>query len=104
MGQLDVTWKIEGETLFLGLKGKLNTLEAMNLDERLSEVPKEVTSIVFDFDGLLYIASAGLRILFWASEYTEERGGKAVVKNVSPEVMEILDMTGFRDCVADDGE
>ena len=100
MGQLEVTWNIEGESLFLGLKGKLNTLEAMNLDERLGQLPDEVKNIYFDFDGLIYIASAGLRILYWAGEYTAERDGRVSVKNVCPEVLEVLDMTGFGEYLA----
>ena len=100
MGQLEVAWVIEGEDLNLGLKGKLNTLEAMSLDERLSQLPNEVKNIYFDFDGLVYIASAGLRILYWAGEYTAERGGKVSVKNVCPEVLEVLDMTGFGEYLA----
>ena len=100
MGQLEVAWVIEGEDLNLGLKGKLNTLEAMSLDERLSQLPNEVKNIYFDFDGLVYIASAGLRILYWAGEYTAEIGGKVSVKNVCPEVLEVLDMTGFGEYLA----
>ena len=100
MGQLEVTWEIEDESLYLGLKGKLNTLEAMNLDERLSQIPEDVKNIYFDFDGLIYIASAGLRILYWAGEYTAERGGEVSVKNVCPEVLELLEMTGFSEYLA----
>ncbi len=101
MGQLEVTWEIEDESLHLGLKGKLNTLEAMNLDERLSQIPEDVKNIYFDFDGLIYIASAGLRILYWAGEYTAERGGEVSVKNVCPEVLELLEMTGFSEYLAE---
>ncbi len=101
MGQLEVTWNLEGDTLNLGLKGKLNTLEAMNLDERLSALPEEVKNIFIDFDGLFYIASGGLRILFWASEYTAKKGGKLSAVNISPEVMDILTITGLTGIFSD---
>ncbi len=103
MGQLEVAWNIEGDTLTLGLKGKLNTLEAMSLDERLGKLPEEVTNISFDFDGLFYIASAGLRILYWAGEYTSKKGGRVCVRNVAPEVREVLDITGFGSYLSESG-
>ncbi len=96
---MDVTWKIQGEDLFVGVSGKLDTLRAMDLDEKFNDMPEEIRNIYFDLDGLYYIASAGLRVLFWANEYTEDRGGTTVLKNVSPDVMEILKITGFKDFI-----
>lgn len=104
MGQLDVNWILEGDTLTLGLKGKLNTLEAMNLDERLGNLPGEVKNIFFDLDGLYYIASAGLRILFWAGEYTAEKGGRISVRNVDPGVREMMEITGFGSYLSEAGD
>ena len=72
----------------------------MNLDEKLNnDLPEEVKNIYFDFENLEYIASAGLRILFWVMEYTEEKGGEMSVKKVSPEVMNILSITGFDEMI-----
>ena len=96
---MDMTWDVKGEDLFIGVKGKLDTISAMDLDEKLNDMPKEIKNIYFDFDGLTYIASAGLRILFWVQEYVDERGGNTSIKNVSPEVLEILDITGFKDYI-----
>lgn len=96
---MDMTWKVQGEDLFVGVSGKLDTMRAMDLDEKFNDMPKEIKNIYFDLDGLSYIASAGLRVLFWVNEYTEGKGGTAVLKNVSPEVLEILKITGFKDFI-----
>lgn len=96
---MEMTWNIEGDSLYIGLSGKLDTIRAMDLDEKLNDIPEEIKNIYFDFDGLGYIASAGLRVLFWAQEYTEEKGGETSVKNVCPEVMDILKITGFKDFI-----
>ena len=98
-GSDDVKWNEEGCDLTIGIRGKLDTMLAMDLDEQLSSLPEEIKSIIFDFDGLEYIASAGLRILYWAQEYTEEKGGRMTVRNVSPEVDDIFEMTGFKDMI-----
>ena len=96
---MDMTWKVQGEDLFVGVSGKLDTMSAMDLDEKFNDMPDEIKSIYFDLDGLYYIASAGLRVLFWANEYTEDKGGTTVLKNVAPEVLEILKITGFKDFI-----
>ncbi len=96
---MEIKWDFKGKDLNVGLSGKLDTLSAMGLDDRFAELPEEVINIFFDLNGLEYIASAGLRVLYWAQEYTEDKGGRMVVRNVSPEVLEILDTTGFKDYI-----
>ena len=95
----DTKWEIEGESIEIGISGKLDTMRAMELDERLSSLSGDVVNITFDFDGLEYIASAGLRVLYWAQEYTEEKGGRMTVRNVSETVNDIFEMTGFKDMI-----
>ena len=95
--------RTEGQDTYVSVKGKLDTMRAMSLDEQLNDLPEEVINIYFDFDGLDYIASAGLRILFWAQEYTSEKGGKMSVSHVSKEIDEIFEMTGFRDMINIEG-
>ena len=95
----DTNIKKEGQTLYVALSGRLDTLRAMSLDEQLNAMSEGIADIVFDLEGLTYIASAGLRILFWAQEVTEDQGGTTVVKNVSDEVNEIFAMTGFGDII-----
>ncbi|MCR4744652.1 MAG: STAS domain-containing protein [Lachnospiraceae bacterium] len=96
---MEMTWEIKGNELFIGVKGKLDTLSAMNLDDKMNELPEEVTSIYFDFEGLEYISSAGLRILYWVIEYVEEKGGNTSVKNVSDSVLEVFEVTGFKNMI-----
>jgi anti-anti-sigma factor len=96
---MDINIDVEGEDLFVAVSGKLDTLSAMDLDEKLNDIPEEVKNIYFDLGGLTYITSAGLRVIFWAHEYAEEKGGHSGLKNVSPEVLEILKITGFKEFI-----
>ena len=59
-------------------------------------VAKRITELVFDFSGLAYVSSAGLRVLLSAQKTMNEKGSM-VVKNVSDEIQEIFDVTGFSD-------
>ena len=96
---MDINIDVKGEDLFVAVSGKLDTLSAMDLDEKLNDIPEQVKNIYFDLDGLTYITSAGLRVIFWANEYSEEKGGQSSLKNVSPEVLDILKITGFKEFI-----
>ena len=51
---------------------------------------------MFDFTELEYISSAGLRVLLSAQK-TMNVKGSMTVRNVSDEIREIFDVTGFSD-------
>ena len=95
----DTRWEIQGRDLNIAIRGKLDTLRAMELDEKLNELTEEIENIFFDLEGLEYIASAGLRVLYWAQEYTEGKGGRMAVKNVGSEIDDIFEMTGFKEMI-----
>ena len=85
-----------GNDLTIALEGRLDTTTAPELDEALNADLAGVTNLVFDFSSLEYISSAGLRVLLSAQK-TMNKQGSMVVKNVSEEVKEIFEVTGFSD-------
>lgn len=87
---------IEGNQLTIKLEGRLDTNTAPELDEELKEVLPEVEDLVFDFGGLKYISSAGLRLIL-TTQKTMNQQGSLVIRNVNDMVMEIFETTGFTD-------
>ena len=85
-----------GEELTLALEGRLDTTTAPQLDDVVKTGIDGVTKLSFDFAGLEYISSAGLRVLLSAQKVMNKQGSM-VVKNVSNEVKEIFEVTGFSD-------
>lgn len=86
----------ENGILTVQLSGRLDTTTAPELEAFLSNELSSVQELVFDFAELQYISSAGLRVLL-TSQKTMNRQGRMVVKNVSEDVMEVFDVTGFSD-------
>lgn len=78
------------------LEGRLDTTTAPSLEGELKAFLPSVTDLVFDFEKLEYISSAGLRILLSAQK-TMNRQGTMKLIHVAPEINEIFEVTGFSD-------
>ena len=83
-------------TLTVSLEGRLDTTTSPELDELLDKYYPSIDQIIFDFEKLDYISSAGLRVLL-ATQKTMNRQGSMKVKNANEIIMEIFEVTGFAD-------
>ena len=88
--------KIQNENeITLGIAGRLDTITAPDLEKEIAGV-SSANSMVIDCSKLDYISSAGLRVLLSAHKAFAKKGGM-VVKNVNETVLDIFDVTGFKD-------
>ena len=85
--------KNNGE-LTVVIDGRLDTATAPELESFLGKNYEGTASLVFDCEKLIYISSAGLRVLLTAHKRMK---GAMKLTNVSELVMEVLEMTGFAD-------
>lgn len=76
--------------------GRLDTTTAPALDKAVNEELAGVKALVLDLKGLEYISSAGLRVLLSAQKKFQQQGSMKL-RNVSADVMEVFEMTGFAD-------
>lgn len=93
---LNIKTTKDGNKLEFALEGRLDTMTSPDLEAAIKENIDGVTELVFDFTDLAYVSSAGLRVLLSAQK-TMNANGSMVVKNVSDEIQEIFDVTGFSD-------
>ena len=85
-----------GGDLTIALKGRLDTTTAPQLESELRTALSGITELVFDLKDLAYISSAGLRVLLSAQK-TMNRQGDMIIRNASPDIMDIFEVTGFVD-------
>ena len=93
---LNISKKTEGNDLTVVLEGRLDTTTAPMLESELRSSLDGVENLILDMTSLQYISSAGLRVLLSAQKIMN-RQGSMVVKNVSDDVREIFEVTGFSD-------
>lgn len=89
---MDITTTIEGTTTTLALDGWLDSATSSDLATALSEIDPSCEALIIDFEKLEYISSAGLRQLVVAHRQMK---GNLTICNVSAEVMQLLNMSGF---------
>ena len=85
----------EGSNLTVLLEGRLDTNTAPELEDELSSLDG-INNLVFDFQNLEYISSAGLRIILSLQKIMNTKG-TMVIRNVNDDVKEVFDITGFSD-------
>ena len=92
-----VTERIENNVLYLELNGRIDSSNADQAEELIKAIKEAHPSlqIVLDAENLEYLSSAGLRVVL----RMRKDAADLKIINVSTEVYEILDMTGFTDMI-----
>ena len=89
----NINFKKEGNRLTVALIGHIDSANAGEVEKEIREIldAEKPSDLVLDADQLNYISSAGLRIILrLRKEYADLK-----IINVSSDVYEIFDMTGF---------
>ena len=90
---MDIDKKLNDGVLTLAVSGRLDTNTSPELE---AEVKTDgVKEVIFDFAGLEYISSAGLRVLMGAQKAMMANGGKVKILNPNAMVKGVFDMTGL---------
>ena len=84
----------EADTLKICLDGRLDTNTAPELEAFLSEHSEGIRALTLDCEKLVYVSSAGLRVLLAANKRMK---GALLLTGVCELVMEVFEMTGFAD-------
>ena len=86
---------IDGKKATLFVEGKLDNNTSYAFSKEFDKVYPGVDEIVIDFSKLVYISSVGLRVLIVAQKKLNRDGKKLTLVNVTSDIMEIFDLTGF---------
>lgn len=93
---LNINLEKNADQLTVSLTGRLDTTTAPDLEKQLKSEIGSVKDLVFDFEKLDYISSAGLRVLL-STQKAMNKQGSMVVRKVSDAIKEIFEVTGFVD-------
>jgi len=87
--------KIDGQVV-ISLSGRIDSTAAVEFEEKLIEIiDKGSNTMIIDFLRIQFISSAGLRVLLLAAKKVKPYGGKIVLCDMSKDVREVFDISGF---------
>ena len=91
---MKIDFNLSNGVLKVSLEGRLDTITSPELESTLGKNYEGASSLIFDCEKLAYISSAGLRVLLGAHKKMK---GAMKLTGVCELVMEVLEMTGFKD-------
>ncbi|MBR6900918.1 MAG: STAS domain-containing protein [Synergistaceae bacterium] len=94
MNKYSLTFTLQDEKIIFNLSGKIDSMNVSDLQADFEVIRKKCLngSIIFNCKDLIYISSAGLRFFLHVQKQEKE---KIKLINVSPEVFERFEITGF---------
>ena len=94
---MSISAKNEGGILCLSLSGRVDSVNAASVEETITNLltPETFDELVIDVEELEYISSAGLRVIL----RLKKQYAKMRIINVSSEVYEVFEMTGFTEII-----
>ncbi len=94
---MQITKSLSEGILTVAIEGRLDTITAPVLEGELKQsVTDEVKMLIFDFARVVYMSSAGIRVIMSADKVMAKQGGMKLI-HVNEEIMDILNMTGLTD-------
>ena len=97
---MDVTINKQDQKTFVTLNGRVDTTNAEQFQQDIASLMEgDNPDIDFDCTGMTYTSSQGLRIFLMLQKSVIARKGKMVMRNMSPMVKEVFDITGFTNII-----
>ncbi len=95
---MTIETKENGKEITLLPAGRLDTTTAPQLEAQINAVSERAERLIFDFQELEYLSSAGLRVLLAAHKFFMKRGsGEMIIRHVNETIQEVFEVTGFMD-------
>ena len=90
---MNIVKDLNGTTLTIALEGRLDTTTSPEANKEL-ETLGNVEILIWDFEKLTYISSAGIRVLLIAQKAMNKKGGNMKIINANEDVKEVFEVTG----------
>ena len=79
----------------LQVEGRVDTVTAPELEKAVNAAAEDTDTLVLDCEKLVYISSAGLRVLLSTHKLMTKKKGPFELINIGDDIMEIFSITGF---------
>ena len=92
---MELTTTNRDNVTIIRIDGQLDGNTSVEAQNQIMPLVTENSRIVIDMGGCEYISSSGLRVLMMIGKQLAKVGGKGVLTQLSEEVKDVMEMTGF---------
>jgi anti-sigma B factor antagonist len=93
---MDISQAKDGDVVIVKFAGRLDSSTAPAAEERLlTALGASAQSLVIDMSELVYISSAGLRVLLVVAKKAQAQHGKLALGGLTENVREVFSVSGF---------
>lgn len=93
---MDVNIDVSGEVNVFRIGGNLDTESFPEAQSKMTNlIDQGARKILVDLKELVYISSAGLRVLLIAAKQLKEHGGELRISNLNNMVQDVFEISGF---------
>ncbi len=86
----------ENNTTIIAVDGNLDAEGTQVMEEKVVALLESgTTSLLFDFSGLDYINSSGLRVLVLAYQRLKKASGKVAICGIKDYIQEVFEVSGY---------
>ena len=87
---------LDNSIILIKLSGRLDIIGTGEIETKFAGYcAGEKVRVIVDLSEVDFLASIGIRLLTLTAKSVASRGGKTVILNPSPEVQEVLEITGI---------
>lgn len=95
-GLVNIKEEPKGDILILRMNGRLDAVSSPTAERQVFDyINNGQHKLLFDFSGVDYLSSAGMRMLLSVTKKLKSLSGKLVLCSVTTNVMDVLKMSGF---------
>jgi anti-anti-sigma factor len=93
---MEISQEQDGDVVIVRLSGRLDSSAAPGAEERLSAaLTGTPPRVAIDMGQLVYISSAGLRVLLVLAKKVQQEKGKVALGGLAANVREVFTVSGF---------
>lgn len=92
---MELDTAMQNNVTIVTLSGPLDFTTGQDVSQQLMNIVDNNKNIVINMGQCSYVSSSGLRILLLLGKRVKQLGDKAVLANLTEEVQDIMEMTGF---------
>src|SRR5690349_9495740 len=94
-GAIHLEEELKGDVLIVHFKGKLDAISTPSAEKRIFDyINQGKYKLLFDFAGLQYMSSAGMRMLLSTTKKLKSLSGILIVASVPKNILDELKMSG----------